>query len=174
LKFESPQLTRVAALYFASYLCYVAPDITPVITELKDDKSQTWDVDINSAVCAVSVLKTAVDIALCSSDPKGKGVLDRLNYASPAAEAIINVVWEFPVIVSLFRNQSPASIVGFVGNTVFDIGGVLTPFFSYPDDPKVKNAVFLASLGLSAIYGEMMLVQGMMNYFNSQESELVD
>lgn len=162
VKFADSSSLVGSIFYSVSYLFYVAPDITGMLTANKI----TWDVTMNTAVTGVGFVKSLVDISLTQfvAGQSGKA-LTFWKCVSPSIEALINVAWQIPVCMSIARDhKSAGSIVGFIGNTAFDAGGWITPGTEYPQDEKVKFGFFVATLVCAGVYGELMLVQGLLNY----------
>ncbi|HXE12468.1 MAG TPA: hypothetical protein VN633_10130 [Bryobacteraceae bacterium] len=162
IKFVTPEVVPIAVLFSISYIFYVAPDIMPLITQTS---ALTWDVIMNATVCAVTVVKTFVDISLTKFEEGVSGsALTLWNKISPAADCFFNIIWQIPVMVPIFGNQHPDTIVGLVANTSFDAGGWITPGTAYPPNPVVKAAFFAGTLVCAGIYGELTLVQGFMDF----------
>jgi hypothetical protein len=86
---------------------------------------------------------------------------------------MINIVWEAPVVAGLVDNQSTPAVIGFVANTLFNIGGILTPGTTGgPEDPP-SVAIAVAQSGCAGLYGLLSCVQGGMEYNNpTNESNL--
>jgi hypothetical protein len=165
IKFVTPEIVPVAVLFSIAYILYVAPDIMPLITQTS---AITWDVTMNATVCAVTVVKTFVDISLTKYEEGVSGkALTFWNKISPAADCFFNIVWQIPVMVPIFKNQQPDTIVGLIANTSFDAGGWIAPGTAYPPSATVKAAFFAATLVCAGVYGELTLVQGLMDFATS-------
>jgi hypothetical protein len=163
LKFLNSTNLPLALLYLLSYLFYVASDVTSLVAA----QAKTWDQIMNVAVCGVSVVKCCVDVSLVNfvKGAENPAALALWNAVSPAAEAIINVVWQVPVIAAIVRDHDgPVPPVAFIGNTAFDAGGWITPGTSYPKDPTTRSIFLAGTIVCSGVYGQLSLVQGVLEF----------
>lgn len=155
IKAENPQSGVVCTIYALCYLPYIAPNIA-----ISKPADQAWYVDTDEAITVVSVIKTFSDISLYKydkDDPDMGKALTCWAKGSPYVELVINAAWEVPAIGYIVDKQDAGTIVGFLGNTCFNIGGVLSPW-------SENEYVLIAIEILIGAYGEMMLVQGLVNY----------
>jgi hypothetical protein len=149
-KAANPNSKPAYILYAILYLPYIAPGIqlyTP----------QTWDVKLNERITGLSLLKSLADVGLYrykkGVPDQSKGLEDWYK-VSPYVEAGINALWEIPAIAGIVRSQDTEAVIGFLGNTAFNLSGVLSP--------KADNDyVFAAILICMGIYGELELVTGL-------------
>ncbi len=135
-KSRNPDSHTLAALYAVLYFPYVAPNI-------QFNQQQTWDVIMDETITGISVWKTVGDAVLCG-DPW-------MSKASPYMELVINGAWQVPAVAGLVRSQDADSVIAFLGNTAFDLSGVMAPWAE-------NQYVFLAILACMGIYGELQLV----------------
>lgn len=144
---DAPDDKGLAILYGVLYLPYVSPNIT--VTRA----GQTWDVIMSEAITGVSVAKTVADVAvICAKQPGAEKSAWEKTY-SPIGEACINALWEIPTVGAVVRKHDANGIVGFLGNTSFNFGGVLTPF---AESPNVQIAIGVCT----ALYGLCEFVLG--------------
>jgi hypothetical protein len=109
-----------------------------------------------------------VDISLAKYEEGVSGqALTRWNKLSPWADCLFNVVWQIPATVPIVKDQKADTIVGFLANTTFDAGGWIAPGTAYPPNPAVRFVFFAATLVCAGIYGQLTLVQGLMDYNQS-------
>jgi hypothetical protein len=155
VKAVAPQNATVCTIYALAYLPYIAPNIA-----ITKPSTQAWYVDMDEIITVVSVIKTFADITLYKydkDDPEASAALTKWANASPYVELIINVIWEVPTIGFIYNNQDGGTVAGFLGNTCFNVGGILSPV---SDDEVVMLGIVI----LIGLYGEMMLVQGLLNF----------
>ncbi|MDP9049637.1 MAG: hypothetical protein M3O31_02795, partial [Acidobacteriota bacterium] len=158
-KKRSPTNSALATAYACSYLLYVGPDI---FGQAAGGDAPTVDVDLNTAVAGIAVLKTFVDINMSTAERLRSTEQAAWANISPLLEAAISLMWEFPVLGSLVRDhKTPSNIVGFVGNSIFNLGGVAS-IGSEWGTPQSKTIAALAEAVCSVFYGAMMMAQGWM------------
>lgn len=147
----SPNSKAASLLYFLVYLPYVSPNIQIY-------NAQTWDVKWDEVNTGVSVVKALGDIALCNfnkDEPDQSKILEWWSRASPYAEFSINVLWEVPAVAGVVRDHSGRGVVNFLGNTAFNLSGIVSPW-------AAKNDIFFAAMLICmGVYGEMELVTGL-------------
>jgi hypothetical protein len=162
LKNISPDLVGLYIGYAVSYLLYVAPDI---FSQVVQGTTGTWDVNLNTAMTGLGTVKTFVDISLSKgkATPSGQA-LDIWRRISPIVEIVINGVWEAPVIGSIVNDHhAPSTIVGCVGNSCFNIGGVFSGVGARLKKPPAP--LMVTEMVLAGAYGLLSLVQVTMNWY---------
>ncbi|SEW44626.1 hypothetical protein SAMN05428988_5817 [Chitinophaga sp. YR573] len=155
VKAAAPQSAAVCTVYALAYLPYIAPNIA-----ITKPSTQKWYVDMDEIITVISVIKTFSDITLYKydkNDPEASQTLAKWAKASPYVELLINVIWEIPTIGFIADNQDAGTVLGFLGNTSFNVSGILSPW-SDTDYVMLGIVIFIG------LYGEMMLVQGMVNF----------
>ncbi|SFD81379.1 hypothetical protein SAMN05518672_103322 [Chitinophaga sp. CF118] len=156
-----PQSAAVCTVYALAYLPYIAPNIS-----ITKPSTQAWYVVMDEIITVISVIKTFSDITLYKydkNDPEASEALTKWAKASPYVELVINVIWEVPTIGFIANSQDAGTVAGFLGNTSFNVGGILTPV---SDEGYVMVGILL----LVGFYGEMMLVQALLNYSASSSA----
>lgn len=149
---QEPANSSLAGAYFTAYLFYVAPDIP-----YQAPASLPWWTQMNAIVTGVSVVKTLADVVLASIS--GGATLVLWTAVSPVIEFAINLVWQLPVSVPIVptTDHTPdgSDIIGFLGNTAFDVGGMLTPQTSevWQPDQRVRELFVTGQTSCTLLYG---------------------
>jgi hypothetical protein len=160
-KAQAPTDMSLAGAYATAYLFYVAPDIP-----LKDPTNLPWWQQMNGIITGISIVKTFVDVSLASGS--GGAALALWTKVSPMVEFAINLLWQVPVFVPIIptEDHTPdgSDIIGFLGNTSFDVGGMLTPETNdfWQPDPRVQEVFVGAQASCTLLYGATCLMQLLM------------
>jgi hypothetical protein len=145
----SASIRGVAA---ASYLLYVAPDISGAFSD-----SSEWYVQMNYSLTIISTVKTWADntAALSLFSPWN-------DYASPFAESIINFIWLTTAIAPIILNTSPKTSdwCSMGANLAFDIGGVITFLTAKSFPLQVKIVALGIAQNLTVAYGILGIAVG--------------
>ena len=157
-----PALVGVYIGYAVSYLLYVAPDI---FSQVVEGTTGTWDVNLNTAMTGLGTVKTFVDISLSNDKAAPSGqALKFWRKLSPIVEIVINGLWEIPVIGSIVNDHhAPSTIVGCVGNSCFNIGGVFSGVGALLEEPPAP--LMVTEMVLAGAYSLLSLVQVTMNWY---------
>jgi hypothetical protein len=165
VKAAAPQSAAVCTVYALAYLPYIAPNIA-----ITKPSTQKWYVDMDEIITVISVIKTFSDITLYKydkNDPEASQTLAKWAKASPYVELLINVIWEIPTIGFIADNQDAGTVLGFLGNTSFNVSGILSPWSD-------TDYIMLGIVILIGLYGEMMLVQGLVNFPAPSSAKYLD
>jgi hypothetical protein len=159
VKKDTPNNYAIYALYGCAYMLYCGPDIFGQAASANDP---TWDVDLNTTITGLAILKTFADVSLATPKKDRSKAVDAWWFVSPGIEGALAIFWEFATIASLVRDhQTPSNIVGFVGNSLFNLGGIAS-LGEVLDTPQTRTAAQIAEIVCTAFYGVMMVVQGAM------------
>jgi hypothetical protein len=137
--------TSIRAIAAASYLLYVAPDISGAFYS-----STEWYVQMNYAITIVATVKTWADNTVILSNYSNWN-----DYASPILESIINATWLTTAIAPIVANTSPKASdwCSMGANLAFDIGGVITFLTIKKIPPPVPEVAFGIAQLLTVAYG---------------------
>ncbi len=137
-----PTPSKALALVNAVGNClYVTPDIVGAFST-----PGRWDVIFNDTLTGISILKGfALDINWVGQK------------VSSYSECILNIIWFVPVIANVVystgSNFYPSLVPDTIGNSAFNVGGILAPFNNNPD-------VLIVQCGCMEIYGGEMVISG--------------
>lgn len=148
--------------------------------------NKNWINDINFALGGIGAIKAFIDIKLVGAppfprlpgpgiDPTGAPILPpdpgvkvkswadpkkfalEYRYISPFVECGLNLLWEVPVALTFsYSNKNKNDVLLFVGNTLFNIGGALTPIGTF-GPPNVSTGIAIAQTVCNLGYGCMTM-----------------
>jgi hypothetical protein len=81
-------------------------------------------------------------------------------------DAVGNIFWQVPVMGAIIDpdNHNPPGILGFIGNTAFDLNGCMSPFIAGAKEPVTKGILLGSAAVLNAIYGWTTLAGSIVQY----------
>ncbi len=142
MKTKDSSSKNLATLYALSYFLYIGPDIVGNIPGMIETDSRWFSV-LNGSLAIVGVLKAFWDIKYVSApaDPAAPVPpgwfgnvtgLTGYSFLSPWLDALINGVWELPVVEAFTHSEKIANdIVDLVANTLFNASGVISPLVAF-------------------------------------------
>jgi hypothetical protein len=150
---EGVASASIRGLAAASYLLYVAPDISGAFID-----SSKWYVQMNYSLTIISTVKTWTD-NFFAPFPLFSPWND---YISPFAESIINFIWLTTAIAPIILNKSPKTSdwCSMGANLAFDLGGVITFLTAKNFPPQVSVVALGIAQNLTVAYGILGIAVG--------------
>jgi hypothetical protein len=142
----------------AFYLPYVAPDI---LGSLYPAGNNQWYGIANTAIAEMAVVKAVADMMFWKNP--GGGV--SWYAASPWIDFFLNVAWQVPTTDAVFHpeNQNLGGMLAYIGGTLFDMSGVLSPVIAMNVQP-VSIIAAGASSYLNLGYAGTCLAQAILSW----------
>lgn len=149
----------VAAANAACYLPYIGPDIMQCAADIVKGEGEGPWYDVFNDVCSgLGQLKAFVNFLFCWKDVGDKQALAWSETASPVLDCIINACWEAPTIGAFVASDKKDNdIAGLLGNTFFNLTGVMSPAVAWCTNPEAKLVLVLTSGAMNVAYGLISL-----------------
>ena len=152
---QLPQPKSLLAINAVGNVAYVSPNLPAWVNVQTDD----MPTQMNNILTVISIIKGFSNIFFSSSTT--------YSDVSSGVESVINLWWNFPVIVTTVENADEATttykslIPAAIGNFAFNLGGILeVPILLADEQPEVYAGLVLAQDGLMVIYGLCMPIAG--------------
>lgn len=141
-------------VYSAAYVPYVAPDIMASMKQVEEAK---WWAIMNEVLCGLGIIKACADTVFTKKAADG-GIWVPI---SPWVDCGLNLVWQAPTSGGLVDpdNQNTVGLLSYLGGTLFDLSGVMSPGIADDDEP-ISFAAFLLAITVSNMgYGALCFAQ---------------